>query len=72
MSIVNWGLIRVVNAVKDLAFISLTQLLTSMTAAKDRLLSAFVCCVVIYFFTIVVGKLNSQEIPNMHYVYLLF
>ena len=43
-----------------------------MTAAKDRRLRTFVFCVVICFFTIVAGKLNSQEIPNMHQADLLF
>ena len=72
MSLARWRLIHVVNAVKDLTFISLTQLLTSMRAAKNRLLGAFVFCVVICFFTIVVGKLNLQEIPTMHHADLLF
>ena len=42
-----------------------------MRAAKNRLLSAFAFCVVICFFTIAVGKLNFQEIPNMHHADLL-
>ena len=43
-----------------------------MMVAEDRLLSAFVFCIVICFFTIVVGKLNLQEMPNIHHVYFLF